>query len=338
MEVRRAGEGTSTEVPGAASLPGPALACRPMSEARSSWRFAPGDEVDPSLVVLEALGGGRRYEVVRAWDRQLFCDVVVKLLRPTSVSDERSRAGFERELRIASRLAHPNLVRLLRARSDGERPYLVLELVTAPSLADHLEEQGAVGLPEVCLLGIRVLAALHHLHANGVVHLDVKPENVTTGDPPRLLDLSLARPYPAILEHPVGTTAYMAPEQCRAAEVTPRTDLFGLGVTLYESLSGVSPFSDGDSESRDLGSRYPQLVESPQPLRELVPAAPRELAEVIHACIAPDPRDRPSGATEMAVVLERVLEDLGLEQLLAWPRGLGVTQSKSQGSFLPGAT
>lgn len=287
-------------------------------DERTSWHLRSGDGIDAGLVVRQLLGGGRRYEVYRARDETSSRDVVVKMLRPSRLADAGSREAFAREVRIAGRLAHPNLVRLLRSR-DGARPYLVLELVDAPSLADHLAERGAVGVPEVCVLGIRALAALAHVHASGVVHLDVKPANLTVGDPPRLLDLGSARELPAVLRRPVGTAAYMSPEQCRGGEITAKADLFGLGATLYEALTGLRPFPEGEAADAELTARYPQLVEEPQPLAELLPAAPAPLTALVHACLAREPRDRPASAAEAASVPRRVLAALGLGRLADRP-------------------
>ena len=125
--------------------------------ARESWDIAPGQEIDRSLVAIAAIGGGSRYEVFRAWDRELFCQVAVKVMRPHRVHEDRVMDGFEREVGIASRLHHPNLVRLLRWSSAPPRPYMVLEYVSAQSVADHLESIGEVSIPEACLLGIRML-------------------------------------------------------------------------------------------------------------------------------------------------------------------------------------
>jgi serine/threonine-protein kinase len=110
-------------------------------------------------VVIEPLGTGSRYEVYRAWDRSLFCEVAVKVIRPHRVDEERAVAGFEREVMIGTRLGHPNLVRILRWSAAPPRPYLVMEYVTAPTVGDHLNQTGAVSVPEICLLGIRVASA-----------------------------------------------------------------------------------------------------------------------------------------------------------------------------------
>lgn len=296
---------------------------RTASDTRDSWQFRPNDEIDDDLVVIGDLGGGERYEVFEAWDRRLFSRVAAKVLRPHRVTEERALSALRREGSIGTRLIHPNLVRLLRWTDGGARPHLVLELVTARSVEDHLEEIGPVRVAETCLLGIRVLAALQYMHAQGVLHLDVKPANVTMGDPPRLLDLSLAREGTNLrLDRSVGTRAYMAPEQCRRESLTPATDLFGLGATLYEALTATQAFSEGVDDNDALAARYPQLAEEPIPLRDLVPEAPRHLEDVVMGCLERDPGRRPTSARSCAVALEEVIESLGLDDLLAWPRGL----------------
>src|SRR5712691_4842934 len=248
-------------------------------DTHDSWNFRPNDEIDEDLVAISHLGGGERYEVFEAWDRRLFTRVAAKVLRPDRVTEDRALSALRREGGIGSRLNHPNLVRVLRWTDAGPRPHLVLELVTARSVEDHLEDIGPVRVPETCLLGIRVLAALQYMHTEGFLHLDVKPANVTMGDPPRLLDLSLARDGIKLrLDRAVGTRAYMSPEQCRRETLTPATDLFGVGATLYEALTATQPFSEGvEDGAADLTARYPQLTEEPLPLRELAPEIPRQL-------------------------------------------------------------
>jgi eukaryotic-like serine/threonine-protein kinase len=292
---------------------------------RESWDIPRGQEIDESLVAIAPLGGGTRYEVYQAWDRELFATVAVKVVRPHRLDDDRLLEGFEREVAIAERLAHPYLVRLLRWTLRPPRPYLVYEYVSAPTLAAHLEEEGTVSIPETSLLGIRMLGALHHMHSRYALHLDVKPDNVTTGDPPRLLDLSLARSFsgPVRMRHTVGTSAYMPPEQCEHGMVTPASDLFSLGATLYEAVSGMRPFPEGDEESPDRATQFPQLVQDAQPLSEAADMpVPEALERVIMACLARDPARRPRSAIDAAVALENVIESLGIEDLYAWPKGL----------------
>ena len=292
---------------------------------RESWALTHGQEIDRSLVVIESLGGGSRYEVFRAWDRELFCHVAVKVMRPHRVHEDRVMDGFEREIGVASRLQHPNLVRLLRWNAAPPRPYMVLEYVSAQTVGAHLETVGEVSIPETCLLGIRMLSALHYMHSNHVLHLDVKPDNVTMGDPPRLLDFSLAQPFsgPVKLRHTMGTAPYMPPEQFMHGEVSPQSDLFGLGATLYEALTGMRPFPEGDESAIDKAQIYPQLVADPQPLHDIIDL-PEALERVVMSCLAREAARRPRSAIETAVALESVLESLQTEELYAWPKGLRV--------------
>lgn len=289
------------------------------------WDLRRGQQIDASLVVIDALGTGSRYETYRAWDRLLFCEVAVKVIRPHRVEDDRALEGFERETTIGTRLTHPNLVRVLRWTARPPRPYLVMEYVSAPTLGGHLNATGAVSVPEICLLGIRMAAALHHMHANDVLHLDVKPDNVTMGDPPKLLDLSLARTVsgPMRLRHTLGTRAYMAPEQCDHGVVTPQTDLFGLGATLYEGVSAMRPFPEGDEDAEAKTERYPQLELDAPPLDE-VENVPRQLSQIVMACLQRDPARRPRSAIDVAVLLHGVLESMALQELYAWPKGTRV--------------
>jgi len=282
-----------------------------------SWRFGPNDEITANLVVIRDLGGGERYEVVEAWDKELSRSVAAKVLRPDKVLDDRARAAFKREAEIAGRLSHPNLIRLIRSSEALPHPHLVFELVPAASVEDHLEEVGPVRVPETCVLGIRMLAALDYMHGEQVLHLDVKPANVTMGHPPRLLDLSLARPGISVrLGREVGTPPYMAPEQCLGETVTQRTDLFGLGATLYEALTAMQPFSEGDDAAADLETRYPQLAEQAMPLRELHAEIPRALEDVIMRCLSAEPARRPQSARECAAALRAVLDSIGMHRLI----------------------
>jgi serine/threonine protein kinase len=300
------------------------------AEEAQSWGVRQGDEIDPSLVAIAPLGGGSRYEVFAAWDRELFCKVAVKVLRPDRVDSDRSLGSFEREAMLAHGLTHPNLVRLLRWSAALPRPYIVFEYIAAPTVSDLLEEHGALSVPETCLLAIRMLSALHYLHSRSLLHLDVKPSNVTTGDPPRLLDLSIARFAPGRLKlrHALGTPLYMAPEQCERGYVSPATDVFGLGAMLYEALTGMQPFRQGDQNAEDRAARYPQLVEDPAPPRELIAELPPVLDRFVMACLARDPARRPQSAVDAAVALEAILESMGLVELLAWPKGLKVRPTR----------
>jgi len=273
----------------------------------------PGAVIDDDLVVVERLGGGRRYEVYRATDRQTGADVAVKILRPALVADHAAREAFAREVTIAAGLAHPGLVRLIRWTEETPARS-VWEYVADPSLDVLLDVVGPLPPLDVCRTGAHVAAALAYLHEHDILHLDVTPANVATGATTRLLDLSLARrgALGLALAHPVGTGPYMSPEQCRSGTVDGRSDVFGLGATLYEALSAIAPFGEGDIEAEDLEGRYPQLSIPPQPLADLLGTVPRVLADLLESCLSADPNARPSSARQLEAELRRVSARLGL--------------------------
>ena len=215
----------------------------------TTWKLAEGDEIAPGRHALRLLGGGRRHEAYLAWDEALHAPVVAKLLRPAAVDDAAARAALAAEGELLRALAHPLLVRAFDTRLAGPRPHLVLEYVEGPRLSTLIRRYG-LSLEQLLPLGLDVARVLRFLAAAGVVHLDVKPGNVVMDGRPRLIDLSVARRLVDLgrLTAPVGTDAYMAPEQCdvaRFGRLGPATDVWGLGATLYEGLAGNPPFRAG---------------------------------------------------------------------------------------------
>ena len=182
----------------------------------SSWGFEPGDTLDDGRSAVRLLGGGDRYEAWLGWDDHLAAPVVFKLLRPDQSDGIRPREAIAREAATLASLAHPGIVRCFDARVDGPRPYLVLEFLDGPRLSTLVRRYGPLSHEQVVPLALEIGSALTYLHNVGLVHLDVKPQNVIMGAPPRLIDLSIARPLAelASLRGPLGTDAYMAPEQC----------------------------------------------------------------------------------------------------------------------------
>jgi serine/threonine protein kinase len=251
----------------------------------ASWELAEGDAIVPGRRALRLLGGGRRHEAYLAWDERLHAIVVAKVLRPAFVADTGPLAA---EAALLRELAHPLLLRTFGAVLDGPRPHLVLEHVEGPRLSTLIRRYG-LSAEQLLPLGLEIARLLRYLGAEGVVHLDVKPSNVIMDGRPRLIDLSVAcrREQLAALRSPVGTDPYMAPEQCaveRFGAIGPATDVWGLGATLYEALAGVPPFPPD-------GERFPQLRCRPAPLGRRVP---RPLADLVGACLAPEPAARPA--------------------------------------------
>src|SRR5687767_3017805 len=154
-----------------------------------SWQLSEGDELVPGCQALRLLGGGRRYEAYLAWDERLQALVVAKLLRPHLLGDERARAALTAEAALLAELAHPLLLRSFGAEPTGTRPHLVLEQIEGPRLSTLIRRYG-LALEQLLPLGLDVARLLRYLHAERVVHLDVKPSNIIMDGRPRLIDLS----------------------------------------------------------------------------------------------------------------------------------------------------
>jgi serine/threonine protein kinase len=280
------------------------------SPSDSRWRLAEGDPIAPGISALRLLGGGLRYEAYLAWDGRLLSTVVVKVVRPELVEDDRTLRGLTAEVELLRRLQHPVLVRSFGAAVSGPRPHVVLEHLEGPRLSTLVRKYGPLPPEQLLPLGLQLCAAAHYLAGEGVVHLDIKPANIIMGAPARVIDLSVARTVDQCrrLRSPVGTDAYMAPEQCRPADgatVGPPADVWGIGVTLHEAATGRRPFPKGDAGAREPTRRWAQLTVDPA----LDDALPEVLVPIIRACLARDPDRRPSPAA-ITAELEQRLEAL----------------------------
>ncbi|MGQ0632226.1 MAG: serine/threonine-protein kinase [Sporichthyaceae bacterium] len=278
----------------------------------STWNFTEGEEIVPGRLAVRRLGGGIRFEAYLVWDETLFSPAVVKILRPDFVTDARALRALVREAEHGARLGHPSLVRCFDLVSDGDRPHLVLEFLDGPRLSTLLRRYGPLPLEQSLPLTLELCSVAHYMAAKDIVHLDIKPSNIVMGSPPRLIDLSIARTteQAARLDEPVGTDAYMAPEQCtpgRPAPIGAPADVWGVGATLYEAVSGSAPFPRGSGGADAPAEQaWPQLGVRPAPLHKSVPPA---FATAILSCLEPDPAARPTAA-ELAGLIEPMLATL----------------------------
>ena len=259
--------------------------------------------------LLKLLGEGAMARVFKAYDPRTDRYVAVKLLKDTCQSDRGFVERFLREARAAGALSHRNIVRI-NSVDELPTPYIDMELVEGPSLAQLLRQQGHLPLRDAIQIVRELALALHDAHSRGRVHRDIKPSNIllaADGRTPKLADFGIAtigQPEATQLTRHgeiLGTPRYMSPEQIRGEPADARSDLFSLGVTFYEMVTGTYAFS-GDS----LVTLATQILQSdPRPVRQIVPDVPPRIAAVIERLLAKNPVDRLQSAAELAATLER---------------------------------
>lgn len=272
---------------------------RPGDDTGGELRFVGGYRL------LRRLGSGGMSTVYLAYDVGAAVPVAVKLLADHLAHAREYINRFYREARLSRLLLHPNLVRGLGAGFDplAGKHYLVLEYIDGPSVRAVLAAHGRFPLGAAVQVGLDVAQALRFLHDRQYVHRDVKPDNILLGPEgsAKLADLGVAKrlnddPRLTSIARGVGTSHYMAYEQAlNPALVDGRSDLYALGATLYHLLTGQVPFP---GTTREEVNRLKQRAGF-RPLRELNPAIPPELASVVAATLAPDPRDRIQTAGEL---------------------------------------
>ena len=250
----------------------------------------------------EPVGRGGMGVVWRADDRVLGRPVAVKEvhLQPGLGAEERDalKQRVVREARAAAMLNHAGAVTVYDVAEDDDQTYIVMELVEAPTLADLVQRDGALGPPAVAAIGLAVLDVLAAAHASGIVHRDLKPGNVlVAGDSVKLTDFGIAqiKDDPRITSTGIvlGSPAYISPEQARGEPATPQTDLWGLGATLYYGVCGRPPFDRGEPIATLTAVAHDELTVDP---------CAGALAPVLRAMLAKDPAWRPSVADLRAML------------------------------------
>jgi eukaryotic-like serine/threonine-protein kinase len=287
-------------------------------------RLTSGSRLGP-YEVLSTLGTGGMAEVYRARDTRLGRDIALKVVNEALAGNPELVRRFEQEARLAGSLNHPNLVAVYDVGLHEGAPYFITELLKGESLRTRLS-RGRIPLDSALDWGAQLAQGLAAAHARGIVHRDVKPENVflTSDGHVKLLDFGIAKLAEGtraegahgILDETVtptggetqtgailGTPAYMAPEQVRGEHVDARTDIFSLGAVLYEMLSGHRPFPSGSL----VESGHAILHEDPAPLPHEVPSA---VAQVVRRCLEKEPGRRHQSASDLAFALEILRSDV----------------------------
>lgn len=257
--------------------------------------------------IRELVGMGGMGIVYRALDRRLDVEVAVKMLNADRAADPETLARFERELVLARQVSHPGVVRIHDIGQDGDLHFLTMDFVPGRSLKSVLEEDGPLSAEQVAAVGRDLAAALAAAHDKGVVHRDLKPANVLMDDKGRacITDFGVARSLSGggrtRTGHVLGTPDYLSPEQALGESVDGRSDIYALGLLLYEMVSGALPFST-DSADESLAQR---LAGRPRDLTTTGADVPAWLKAIISRCLARNAEDRYQDAREVQADLAR---------------------------------
>ena len=245
---------------------------------------------------LEALvGSGGMADVYRAKDQLLERTVAVKILHQQYENDTEFIARFQREAKAAARITHPNIVNVYDVGVAEGRHYIVMEYVPGRTLKERIKEEGPVPAPQALQMARQIAGALAQAHANNLVHCDIKPHNILVmpDGNVKVADFGIAR---AVTESTMtyndnimGSVHYFSPEQARGTIITPKSDVYSLGVVLYEMLTGRIPF-DGNTA---VSIARKHLEEEPQPVRALVPSIPPVVEALVTRMMAKEPALRP---------------------------------------------
>lgn len=285
----------------------------------------PGTRID-DFTIAYRIRRGMNADIFAVWHHALRTPLVCKRLRCVDASNAKWRRLLRAEGAALARLCHPGIVRLIRQQPDGPLPYLLLEHVGEQTLRDMLIDEGFFVVDRAVRIVQHTGAALAHAHARGFIHRDVKPSNIILREGrPVLLDFGVVWKWTQA-RRPLdqsGTPQYLAPEQVRRESLGPFTDVYGLGVLLFELLTGTRPFRVGTNRhdrEAPLALRYPQLIEPLPSLRKAAQRVGQEvslrLERIVKRCLAANPATRFQSVTELLDALDP------FTRIKVWPQGV----------------
>jgi serine/threonine protein kinase len=306
--------------------------------------------------ILSPLGAGGMGEVYLAKDTRLERTVALKILPAKVATDESRMRRFTQEARAASALSHPNVAHIYEIEEDAGVHFIAMEYIEGRTLRQHLKDSPLLGPREALEIAMQVAAALAAAHAAGIVHRDIKPENIMLRPDGyvKVLDFGLAKlterqtadtdteaPTKALVNTDpgavLGTASYMSPEQARGCDVDARTDIWSLGVVLYEMVAGRAPF-EGMTSSDMIASI---LSKEPPPLARFSREAPEALELIVSTALAKDREERYQSAKEMLGALRRLKQRIDLaaemERSLTPEQAAAATTTDSQGRKITAA-
>lgn len=270
-----------------------------------------GKIFDSRYELVEFIGKGGMALVYRAIDQRTGHNVAVKILRPEYAQDEEFLERFDREAQTASKMSHHNIVNLLDIGQEGDLRYLVMEYVNGRTLKEVIQQKGALPPTVAAQISIRILSALQHAHDNGIIHRDIKSQNilVNANGHIKVSDFGIARVAGSHTisktDNVMGSVHYFSPEQAKGEEVAFGSDLYSVGIVLYEMLTGQLPF-DGETP---VAVAMQHIGASHRSVMELNPSVQPAFAHVVDKALAKHLDKRYSSAVAMAQDIKRALEE-----------------------------
>jgi serine/threonine-protein kinase len=270
-----------------------------------------GKVLDNRYELVEFIGKGGMALVYRAIDKRTGHNVAVKILRPEYNQDAEFCTRFEREAVAASKMSHHNIVNLLDVGQDDNMRYLVMEYVRGRTLKEVIKQNGPLNPNVAAQVAIRILSALQHAHKNGIIHRDIKPQNILVHSDGliKVGDFGIARVAGSNTistdDIVMGSVHYFSPEQAKGEPVTAASDLYSVGVVLYEMLTGKPPF-DGETP---VAIAMQHIGGKAQPIREIDPTIPPALERVVDKAMEKRPERRYQSALEMAQDILRAIQE-----------------------------
>ena len=262
-----------------------------------------GTLLDDRYKIEECLGTGGMSVVFKATDTQDGSAVAIKMLKDETAKDRNALEQFVNEAGVVSMLSHPNIVSIRDVSFDTPRKYLVMEYIDGISLRTYMDKRGALELDEFFSFTEQMLAALNHAHSRGVIHRDIKPQNILVLKDGfiKVTDFGIAkvsekkRHDDTISDNAIGTVYYISPEQAEGKKIDSRSDLYSFGIMMYEMITGRLPFDD----DRPISVLMMQINDDPIPPRRINKKIPRGIERLILTCMEKEPRRRYRSAKDI---------------------------------------
>lgn len=292
-----------------------------------------GKKLDGRYEITELIGVGGMADVYKAQDVMENRPVAVKILKPEFSGDEEFLRRFRNESKAIAVLSHPNIVKIYDVGFTDEIQFIVMEYIDGITLKEFIEQQGVLKWKDALHFITQILRALQHAHDKGIVHRDIKPQNIMlfTDGSIKVMDFGIARfsriDGKTLSDKAIGSVHYISPEQAQGEMTDERSDIYSVGVMLYEMLTGRKPF-DGDTA---VNVALKHMQETAVPPREIMPAIPEALEEIVIHAMEKQPAQRYQSAAEMI----RDIDTFKLNQSVVFGYKNGVSPVADNGGFYP---